>query len=272
MINSKSPAPGKTTLPSESDATVSTTSPRTAQSDSTVHHHAKADKLLNAAASEFVPRAAKSQPIVTISHHPAEPVHVQQYAQLVDYIERVLNALYTNPSHFDIVVPDLNGYLQKELVDNETMETAADVLFEWAVAYDNFSYICARICQHLHTHLKNDHTGTFSVHVIKRCHTEHESRDTCEPQRLRNFAILLAELYTRLVGNDGHRLKSLMIGVCELVETMMAKLDNEFAKTVGQTLKMCGACLEDDLLRHNKLGIMENIVAQLQKPRPSCKL
>lgn len=58
-----------------------------------------------------------------------------------------------------------------------------------------------------------------------------------------SFAVFLAELYTKPIA----RIPKVMSAILEIVELMIAQLNDSIAKTVGQVMKMCGACLEDDL-------------------------
>jgi len=133
------------------------------------------------------------------------------------------------------------------LVDKESMEIASDVVFEWAISKPNFSYTCARVCQYLAQHIGSiSHNGTINVYLMKRCHKEHlQVAELLKSDQLRacSFAVFLAEIYTKPMG----RMSKVMNAILEVIELMIGQLNDELAKTVGMVMKMCGACLEDDL-------------------------
>lgn len=238
-------------------------SPKSTVSDSVVKLSCPQENpqsSLNAKAAEFVPRATKSQPSLVVDSSYQSPNEF-----LVSYIENALTNLLSSPSHFERVSPQLSHYFTANLIDEQSMTIASDVIFEWAITQPNFGYTCGRLIQDLSSSVPNNHNGLFLQHVIKRCHFEHKEHAVMvrdDPERLRLFTIFIAELYTRIDGPDG-RLIKLMNAILELVYAMLDNIDNLFAKTVGQTLKLCGASLEDDLSSSGKTQKMDELMAQL---------
>lgn len=249
--------------------------PKATVSDTTVTTKT-GNSQLNAQAKEFVfVTTAKSRSdtstTVTLSATAAEFVPTQtpmmqsinHYDQLVGFLSYVLDQQLNDPGLYDSSMPDVTSYLSKNLIDITAMETACRVIFDWALTVENFSYTCARMCQHIAQSVLNDHNGGFPSHMLKRCHEEHKQMShlmTNNPTRACAFAIFLAELYSK----DKFRVPHVMKALLEIVERMMNILNNEFARTVGQLMKMCGAHLEDDLEKSGDVKQMDTLICTIR--------
>ena len=234
--------------------------PKSSHSDTSV---ASNSSLLDASAKEFVPRTVRSQPSLSVTASEfvptssiMNPLTVQSGSGsaplgtdqvLIQFLEDQLFKLLMNPSCFDYAMVDFANNLSTLLVDKESMEIVSDVIFEWAISKPNFSYTCSRVCQYLAQNLSSiTHNGTINTYIMKRCHKEHQQvKELLKSDQYRacSFAVFLAELYTKPFG----RLSSVMNAILQIVELMSEQLNDDLAKTVGQVMKMCGACLEDDL-------------------------
>ena len=267
--------PGSNT--SSPKANTSPMTPKSSHSDTSV---ASNSSLLDASAQEFVPRTVKSQPSLSVTASEFVPTSsmnsltVQSGSGsappgtdqvLIQFLEDQLFKLLMNPSSYDYAMANFSNNLSTLLVDKESMEIASDVIFEWAISKPNFSYTCSRVCQYLAQNLSSiNHNGTINVYIMKRCHKEHiQVAELLKSDQYRacSFAVFLAELYTKPFG----RLPKVMNAILELVELMSGQLNDELAKTVGQVMKMCGACLEDDLTMATPPGTqrMDKLISTL---------
>lgn len=220
---------------------------------------------LNVGAVEFVPKSTQSQPCLAQSEI-LEDTGSYPYQQLIDHLEDKLNELLMNPSQFNLVAADLTSFFSTNLIDEGSMGVACDVIFEWAVSMENFAYSSTRLIIYLSECVTVNHKGTFRQHMLKRCHMEHiehENLLVTNQTRFQAFTLFLAELYTKLVDTNGNRLSPLSDAVLKLVKTMLSVLNDGFAKTTTQTLKLCGSCLEDDLRASGNKEAMDLLMAEL---------
>lgn len=247
--------------------------PRTTVSDSSVGTSRKTS--LDVLAPEFVPtftKSAKSLPALSVEaptfvpsspkHMSRPPLEIQKYDQLVSHIEVYLNEFLDRPSRYDHRISQVIEHLGLALSDSMAMEIICDVIFEWAVSATNFAYICARLCEDVARNVTNNYNGRFHQHMLKRCHREHKNlKDLLlnNPSRTSSFAVFLAELYSR----EEFRIRPLMEAVLKVVELMVQNLDDMFARPVGQVLKMCGACLEDQLALTEDTARMNSLMSSI---------
>ena len=248
-------------------ANTSQHSPKTTVSDSSVSTSRKT--TLDAGAPEFVPTPTKStKSLSALSVHAKEFVPSSQclpsqlYSEITQVLESTLTTLLNSPSSYEQLIGNITSYLSGNLIDDQSMETACNVIFQWAVTESNFSYICARLCEHISARVKNNHNGRFHQHLLKRCHGEHKKIKELlqsNPKQASSFAVFLAELYIR----EGFRVSKVLHAVLEIIELMVEHLDDNLARSVGQILKMCGGHLEDGLVQENKKERMSHILSQI---------
>ncbi|XP_067951109.1 polyadenylate-binding protein-interacting protein 1-like [Watersipora subatra] len=243
--------------------------PKTTVSDSSVSTSTKSP--LDAKAPEFVPsstRSVRSLPELSVHAQEFVPLQHQQtriiadHEHIINFLAYVLEDLLLMPSSYERSVNNITAFLIRCLTDNRSMTVACDVIFDWAVGTPNFSYICARLCENVANKVPNDHNGRFHQHMLKRCRQEFAKVDDLivnSPAHASCFAIFLAELYSREV----FRIDKVKDAVLDIIEKMVAKLDNDLAKTIGQILKMCGAHLEDALAKNHETSRMEALLSAI---------
>jgi len=245
---SQSPRSLESQSMSKRQTTSMSTAPKTTVSDSSVPSSSKTVMVLNASAEAFVPKVAKSSPALSVAAPEFIPSEALQndYEKFTTNLELMLQELMDFPGRFDRSMPNIADYFRTVFTRKEFIETACDVIFEWAITYKNFAYTCGRFCEYIAVNVANDHNGTFKQHILKRCHQEYRQVENLlrsDRNRLCSFAIFLAELYTQSVrGIDPVR-----AALLDILEKLISTLDDSITITIVQVLKMCGGRFEDDL-------------------------
>jgi len=204
---------------------------------------------LSVSASEFVPGQYEPAKEETTGGGGGEP---GQHPS-VTILYEAMYQLTLEPGRFDSIArkltKDLNGVIQ----DYETLEALAEVILENGINEPNFRYTGARLCDYLSLHLTVIIEGaTLRQIIMQKCNREFKQREghlKDNSERLRGFIVFLAELFQQLeiqVGAVVQRVAVLGDALPQLLSTLASQPDKENVRCIVQTLKCCGAVLEEE--------------------------
>jgi len=203
---------------------------------------------LSVSASEFVPgqyEPAKEEE----SDGGGEPGQHPSVTILYD----AMYQLTLEPGRFDSIARKLTKDLNGVIKDYETLEALAEVILENGINEPNFRYTGARLCDYLSLHLTVIIEGaTLRQIIMQKCNREFKQREGLlkdNSERLRGFILFLAELFQQLeiqVGAVVQRVAVLGDALPQLLSTLASQPDKENVKCIVQTLKCCGAVLEEE--------------------------
>jgi len=201
----------------------------------------KTTPSFNIAADEFVPYTEHTEP--------AEPETEPSVQILYD----AMYQLTLEPGRFDSIARQLTQDLNAVISDYSTMENLAEVILENGILEPNFRYTGARLCDYLSLHLTMIIEGaTLRQILMQKCNREFKQREQLleeSPERLRGFLLFLAELFQQLeiqVGAVVQRVQVLGNAIPDLILTFGSKPVKDNIKCIVQTLKCCGAVLEEE--------------------------
>jgi len=202
---------------------------------------------LSVSASEFVPgqyESAKEE-----SKEPEEP---GQHPS-VTILYEAMYQLTLEPGRFDSIARKLTKDLNEVIQAYETLEALAEIILENGINEPNFRYTGARLCDYLSLHLTVIIEGaTLRQIIMQKCNREFKQRESLladNAERLRGFILFLAELFQQLeiqVGAVVQRVAVLGDALPQLLSTLAGEPEKENVKCIVQTLKCCGAVLEEE--------------------------
>jgi len=202
---------------------------------------------LSVSASEFVPGQYESAKEDT--KEDSEP---GQHPS-VTILYEAMYQLTLEPGRFDSIARKLTKDLNEVIQDYETLEALAEIILENGINEPNFRYTGARLCDYLSLHLTVIIEGaTLRQIIMQKCNREFKQRESLlanNADRLRGFILFLAELFQQLeiqVGAVVQRVAVLGDALPQLLSTLAGEPEKENVKCIVQTLKCCGAVLEEE--------------------------
>merc|ERR1712142_1384179 len=171
----------------------------------------------------------------------------------VTILYEAMYQLTLEPGRFDSIARQLTQDLNEVIQDYETLETLAEIILENGINEPNFRYTGARLCDYLSLHLTVIIEGaTLRQIIMQKCNREFKQRESLlanNADRLRGFILFLAELFQQLeiqVGAVVQRVAVLGDALPQLLSTLAGEPEKENVKCIVQTLKCCGAVLEEE--------------------------
>jgi len=212
---------------------------------------------LNIQASEFVPGTGLETNNQS-SENQDNSSHSQDPALLILY--ESMNQLILEPGRFDSIARQLTQDLNQVIIEYATLENLAEVLLEHGINEPNFRYTGARLCDYLSLHLTLTLEGANIRQILmQKCNREFRTRQKLleeDNERLRGFLLFMAELFQQLeiqVNAVVQRVQVLGKAIPDLIYTLASKPEKENVKCIVQTLKCCGAVLEEEE-RNSNMG------------------
>jgi len=208
----------------------------------------------NINASEFVPKSTfniAADEFIPLNGHSKEEEQEQEPS--VQILYDAMYQLTLEPGRFDSIARQLTEDLNSVIKEYSTMENLAEIILENGILEPNFRYTGARLCDYLSLHLTMIIEGaTLRQILMQKCNREFKQREKLledKPDRLRGFLLFLAELFQQLeiqVGAVVQRVQVLGNAIPDLILTLGSKPVKENIKCIVQTLKCCGAVLEEE--------------------------
>lgn len=211
---------------------------------------------LNIQATEFVPGSGLDTNVQSLEHQDNSQPQDPALSILYDS----MNQLILEPGRFDSIARQLTQDLNQVIIEYATLENLAEVLLEHGINEPNFRYTGARLCDYLSLHLTLTLEGANIRQILmQKCNREFRTRQKLleeDNERLRGFLLFMAELFQQLeiqVNAVVQRVQVLGKAIPDLIYTLASKPVKDNVRCIVQTLKCCGAVLEEEE-RNSNMG------------------
>ncbi|KAK7934405.1 hypothetical protein WMY93_005301 [Mugilogobius chulae] len=176
---------------------------------------------------------------------------------LADMVTDFLGHLSSSPGSFESDVDYIANMLSSYVSTEESLHELVELIYSKSTEIPNFSYMGARLCNHLSHHLTLSSTkGNFRQVLLKRCQTEYEQRDqavrgdTETQKRFHSYVLFLAELYLHLEvkGAKGtlNRAQILLTALKDLMISLLSHPVDANLICAVKLLKLTGSVLDDE--------------------------
>ncbi|KAJ8285303.1 hypothetical protein GJAV_G00025320 [Gymnothorax javanicus] len=225
---------------------------------------------LSANAAEFYPAGYHH-------HEPAyENVQDQNYPEsLAALVQEILSDLSSFPESFESDIEQMTNSLNEWVTGDETLRELVELIFTQSTSIPNFSYMGARLCNHLSRHLSFSPTSNnFRQLMLARCHDEFERReeafkgDEATRKIFHSYVLFLGELYLNLevkVNANGAPLRAdVLLGALRtLLDCLLSDSQDRNLICAVNLLKLTGSVLED-AWKERKQSDMDEVIKKIE--------
>jgi hypothetical protein len=202
----------------------------------------------------------------------ANQTKVQFFLEVQVGIEQIIQ----EPEKFqDFCEAIRDRIISEENVDQDALGTISSIIVNMALGADNVSYpigkLSVYLCEELAFLPESAPQRRFQGEFLSVCHMVHQDRFTVlesDSDRLRRFAVFMAELFIQLKTPQGKHLNVLGKAMLEQINTLMTPLVNQQhiteqnLKSVIRILKCCGSALEG--MSNEEKYVVNSTIIQLQ--------
>ncbi|TRY74723.1 hypothetical protein TCAL_14546 [Tigriopus californicus] len=229
-------------------------------------HHTPAQARLNVTANEFRPKSLSASAAEFVprnmarntSHWAAVQQQQHMYLDPLEEVRGGVGVLVYSPAKIDQIAEHLTNVLSAVAHDVQTLQSCVDLMVETCLVEHNFRYTGARLLDALSVGVV-DQSGTQPVRTVllSKCQSLREQHTNLKPDRRRQFILFMGDLFLHFgiyVGDHKQRMPLLGLAVIDLLTTLLSvenRKDKDNLKCVSQTLKMCGARLEEEEANSN---------------------